>query len=67
MDNPSLKLQEIMGTYYPNFLEIYVNTDKAVVLHKLSKKRVGHILSRVDPFHTGHNDFIRLLQCVCVL
>lgn len=41
MDNPSLKLQEIMGTYYPNFLEIYVNTDKAVVLHKLSKKELG--------------------------
>lgn len=41
MDNPSLILQEIMGTYYPNFLEIYVNTDKAVVLHKLSKKELG--------------------------
>ncbi len=41
MGNPSLKLQEIMGTYYPNFLEIYVNTDKAVVLHKLSKKELG--------------------------
>ena len=41
MDNPSLILQEIMGTYYPNFLEIYVNTNKAVVLHKLSKKELA--------------------------
>ena len=48
MDNPSLILQEIMGTYYPNFLEIYVSTplvecEKRDVKGLYAKARRGEI------------------------
>lgn len=35
------ELQAIMGTYYPHFLEMYINTDKLVVLPRLSKSELG--------------------------
>ena len=35
------ELQEIMGTYYPRFLEMYINTDKLVELPKLSRLELG--------------------------
>ena len=41
MDNTKYELQEIMGTYYPHFLEMYINTNKLVELPKLSRSELG--------------------------
>lgn len=41
MESKPLKLQETMGSYFPHFLEMYINTKKIVDLNVLDEMELS--------------------------